>query len=329
MNTTCKHFWLLVAFGVVVLMGDVRLLAAEAASAGASVVTNIGPSPVQQFRELLAMDSTARAEALDLRPPGMREPIEAKVNEYLALPADEREARLQATELRHYLTLLLPLTNRLSLVTQIAEPMRSVVEARLEKWEIMPPQMREEFLENERVVGYFTQFGAMTPAQRNELLRGMPREQRVKLEEDIRRWRGLSETDKNRAFAEFNQIFNLTTEDRAKTLSYLSDAERDAMETTLETFAGLTPEQRETCIQAFQKFASMSLAERQEFLKKADAWKRMTPAEREQWREVVRAVPDLPPLPPGFFPAVATSVPPQTTKSNSVPVGKMTNGGRS
>lgn len=324
MNTTGKQFWLLVLFGVVALASDVRLVAAEAAGAGALVVTNIGPSPVQQFRELLAMDSQSRASALDLRPPGMREPIEAKVNQYLALPADEREARLQATELRHYLTLLLPLTNRMALVTQIAEPMRSVVEARLERWEIMPPQMQEEFLENERVVSYFTQLGKMTPAQRDELLGGMPREQRVKVEEDIRRWRGLSETNKNRAFAQFNQIFSLTAEDRAKTLSYLSDAEREAMETTLDRFAGLTSEQRKICIESFQKFTRMSLAERQEFLKKADAWKRMTPAEREQWREVVRAVPEMPP----FFPPVATSVPPQTMKSNSAPAGKMTNGGR-
>lgn len=327
MNSLRKQMSLLAVLAITAAASAPRLMAADTANVAPAVVTNIGPSPVQQFRELLAMDSATRAEKLDLRPPGMREPIEAKVNEYLALPADEREARLQATELRHYLMLLLPLTNRLTLVTQIPEPMRSVVEARLTKWEVMPPPMREEFIENERIVSYFTQLGTMTPAQRNELIRGMPAEQRAKLEADIARWHNLPQADKNRSFAEFRQLFNLTIDEREKALSYLSDAEREAMETTLETYAGLTPEQRKICIQSFQKFASMDLAERQEFLKKAAAWQRMTPAEREQWREVVRAVPELPPLPPGFFPAVATSSPATPAKTNTVPIRKMTNGG--
>lgn len=327
MNANRTGIWLLVVVAVMAWTSNVALIAADSANAPALVVTNIGPSPVQQFRELLALDSKTRAERLELRPPGMREPIEAKVNEYLALPADEREARLQATELRHYLMLLLPLPNRLALAAQIPEPMRSVVEARLTKWEVMPPPMREEFIENERVVSYFTQFGALTPAQRNELLRGMTADQRTKLEADITRWHNLPQADKNRSFAEFGQLFNLTTEEREKALSYLSDAERQSMEETLETYASLTPEQRKICIQSFQKFASMSLVERREFLKKAEAWQRMTPAEREQWREVVRAVPELPPLPPGFFPAVVTSATPTAPKTNAVPLGKMTNGG--
>jgi len=202
-----------------------------------------------------------------------------------------------------------------------------VVEARLEKWDIMPPPMREEVIENERVIGYFTQLGTMTTAQRKALLEAMPAEQRIKLEADIARWRTMPETLRSRSFAQFNQLFSLTGEEREKALSYLSDDEREAMRTTLETFEGLTSEQRKICIQSFEKFGNMSLAERQEFLKKAGAWQRMTAAEREQWREVVRVVPELPPLPPGFFPAVATSPVPATAKTNSVPAGKTTNAG--
>jgi len=327
MSAIRLRFSLLIACALTLLPGAIGLPAAEPTNGHTLIVTNLGPSPVQQFRELLAMDSRSRAINLDLRPPGMREPIEAKINQYLALPADEREARLQATELRHYLTLLLPLPNRSLLVTQIAEPMRSVVEARLAKWDIMPPPMREEVLENERVIGYFAQLGTMTSKQREELLKSMTAEQRAKLEADIQRWRTLSDVDRKQTFAQFTQIFNLTAEEREKTLSYLSDSERETMEATLETFAGLTPDQRKICIQSFQKFASMSPVERQEFLKKAAAWQHMTPAEREQWREVVRAVPDLPPLPPGFFPAVATTVTPSAAKTNSTPAGKTTNGG--
>lgn len=295
----------------------------------AELPVQLGPSPVQEFRQLLVLNAEERAVQLELRPPGMREPIEAKVKEYLSLPAAEREVRLQATELRHYLSILLPLpsTNRAMLVAQIAEPMRSVIEARLDKWTLLPPPMQEEVLANERVVGYFTQLGMMTTAQRKALLEAMPVEQRIKLESDIARWRALPVHARDRTFAQFNQFFTLTTEEREKALSYLSDDERESMRATLDAFEGLKPEQRRVCILSFQKFANLSLAERQEFLKKAEAWQRMTPAEREQWREVVAVVPQLPPLPPGFAATVAVPVPLAPAKTNSLPAGKTTNGG--
>ena len=325
MRATCQQFRVLALLALLALAGGTPRFAVAATNAAPLAITNLGPSPVQTFRNLLAMDSKSRAEHLELHPPGMREPIAAKINEYLLLPAEEREVRLQATELRHYLTLLLPLTNRAELMGQIDEPMRSVVKARLETWEIMPPAMQAELLENERVVAYFSQLGTMTSAQRKDLLDAMSPEQRRKLEADIKRWRTLSETERSRSFAQFTQLFSLTSEDRAQALTYLSDAEREAMAATLDAFRGLTSEQRDVCIQSFQKFANMNLAERQDFLKKAAAWQRMTPAEREQWREVVRMVPALPPLPPGFIPPFATSDP--ATKTNSTPAGKTTNGG--
>lgn len=310
------------------LWGLIALLVAARLGA-ADVPTELGPSPVQEFRQLLVLNAEERAVQLELRPPGLREPIEAKVKEYLALPAAEREVRLQATELRHYLSILLPLpsSNRVTLLPQIAEPMRSVVAARLDTWNIMLPSMQQEVIENERVVGYFTQLGMMTTAQRKALVEAMPAEQRAKLEADIKRWRAMPEPERGRTFAQFNQFFTLTPEEREKALSHLSEEERESMRATLDAFEGLTPEQRKICIRSFQKFANLSLAERQEFLKKAEAWQRMTPAEREQWREVVAVVPQLPPLPPDFFPAVATTVAPAPLKTNVVPAGKTTNGG--
>jgi len=313
----------------VLLLLAASCVAADSTNASLMIRTNLGPSPVQEFRQLLVLSADERAMQLELRPPGMREPIEAKVKEYRALPAAEREVRLQATELRHYLSILLPLpsSNRLLLLPQIAEPMRSVVAGRLETWNIMLPSMQQEVIESERVMGYFTQLGLMSTTQRKALLDAMPSEQRTKLEADIKRWRALPEHERGRTFAQFNQFFTLTADEREKALSYLSDDEREAMRTTLDAFEGFTPEQRKICIRSFQKFANMSLEERQEFLKKAEAWQRMTPAEREQWREVVAVVPQLPPLPPGFFPVVATPVAPSAVDTN-FPVGeKTTNGG--
>ena len=271
--------------------------ATNAASAPALV-----PSPVQLFRELLVMTPEELAGQLEIRPPEMRAPIEAKVKEYLAISAEERELRLQATELRHFLSLLMPLhpTNRAPLMAQIAEPMRSAVEARLVVWNIMPPQMQEELLANEQVVRHFTQLGVMSAAQRKAMLDDMPADQRAKLEADIARWKALPETTRKGVFAQMSQFFDLTGSEREKAMRNLSVAERDAMKQTLVAFAALTPDQRQTCIRSFEKFAGMSLADRQIFLKKAEAWQKMTPSERERWREVVTRVPQWPPFPPGM-----------------------------
>ena len=289
-----------------VLLGCSQSLLADATNAARSQM--LAPSPVQEFRELLVMTPEARAEQLFVHPPGMREPIEAKVKEYLALTPEDRELRLQATELRHYLSLLMPLhpTNRAPLVVQIAEPMRAAVEARLEVWNIMPPAMQEEMLTNEQVVRHFTQLGVMSAVQRKAMLDAMPAEQRAKLEGDIARWRALPEGTRKGVFAQMNQFFELNAPEREKAMRKLSAAERDAMKQTLVAFSELTPEQRQTCIRSFEKFAGMSLADRQIFLKKAEAWQKMTPSEREHWREVVSKVPHLPPFPPGMEPRIGT-----------------------
>src|SRR5438093_994178 len=71
-------------------------------------------SPVTAFRKLLAMTPAERAQQLASRSPENREALLKKIREYKSLGPDECELRLQATELRWYLTKLLaiPATNR-------------------------------------------------------------------------------------------------------------------------------------------------------------------------------------------------------------------------
>jgi hypothetical protein len=289
-------------------------------------VVDISRSPVQEFRELLVASDSQREMLLLIRPPGLREPIEAKVRAYLALPENERELRLQATELHYYLKVLLPLTNWSQVVTQIAEPMQTVVRDRLTTWQIMPPDMRTNLMDDEHVLSYFSQLATLTSAQRRELIKGMSPEERKKLEAAIAGWRTRPEAERRQAFAMFNQFFTLHAEERAKALSHLSDAEREAMQVALDAFADLPDERRQVCIRSFEKFANMSLEERQEFLKKADAWRRMTPAERDQWRKVVEAVPELPPLPPGMDASIAITGKPAKVNRIAPPPGRVTNG---
>jgi hypothetical protein len=264
----------------------------------------LSPSPIQTFREVLVMTPAEREEFFHIRPPGLREPLEAKINEYLEMSAEERELRLQATELRFYLLQLLPQprTNQIALLSQIAEPMRTLVGARLDTAQLFPDPMRSELFANEQALRVFTQFEGLTELQRRQQLEQMPAEQRRAVEADIDRWRNLPATTRERLTAQLNQFFDLNTEERQRSLAHLSEPERTAMEKTLAAFRELPPAKREQCLRSFARFTSMSLADRQLFLKKAEAWQKMSPAERQQWRELVQQMPATPPYPDGFVP---------------------------
>jgi hypothetical protein len=256
-------------------------------------------SPVEIFRNLLAMTPAERKESLSNRPPEIQKKLLAKVREYESLRPDERELRLRATELQWYLQPLMsvPLTNRAARLERIPEDMRKLVADRLARWDLLPPPMQEELLNNDMTSRYFTQLESASADEKNKILAQMSPERRAKLEAGIGRWRALSPDQREKTLASFNTFFELTPEEKQKALGTLSSAEQRQMEKTLQSYANLTPQQRAQCIRSFEKFARMTLAERQEFLKNAERWKLMTPAERDSWRTLVRFAPMLPPEP--------------------------------
>lgn len=230
-------------------------------------------SPVAFFRQLLVMPVAERSQALANRTPESRARIQAKIREYLALDANERELRLRATELRWYLAPLLrvPAADRAARVAQVPEDLRGLVQARLAQWDLLTTNVQQELIANERTVPYFARLEPPNPAtftpQSQELTQ------------------------------QLNQLFELTPAEKQSTLNTLSPAERVAMEKTLQAFGELPPALRQQCMRNYAKFAGMSAAERAEFLKNAERWAQMSPQERQAWRELVSHVPMMPPMP--------------------------------
>ncbi len=267
-------------------------------------------SPVYFFRELLAMNTTERQAALTNRSPESRTVIMAKLREYAALDADERELRLQATDLRWYLWPLMntPATNRFVQLTNIPAGPRVLVESRLKEWDSLAPEVRKELLENEAARKYFTEIQYLTPERQKQLIAAMKPEQRANLQAGIDKWSRLDEGQRQSLGDRFNQFFALTEKERQRALGTLSDQERRQIEKTLQTFGRLPAPERAECIRSFEKFADLSLVQRQMFLKNAERWRNMTPNERQAWRQVVSKVPsasspgNVPPLPPEFPP---------------------------
>jgi hypothetical protein len=256
-------------------------------------------SPVDFFRELLAMEPAERKQSLSNRPPEIQKKILTKVREYGSLKPDERELRLRATELQWYLQPLMsmPRTNRESRLALIPEEERKLVEERLARWDLLPSPIQEEFLDNELASRYFTQLEFASDEEKTNILNRMSPERRAKLEAGLKRWRGLSAEQREQTLESFKEFFELTPKEKQKVLGSLSATEQRQMEKTLQTYAKLPVQQRLQCIRSFEKFTGMSLEDRQTFLKNAERWKLMSPSERESWRTLVKFAP-LQPLPP-------------------------------
>lgn len=263
--------------------------------------TPVTRSPVDFFRELLAMDGAERRLALTNRSAAVRERLLAKIREYQLMPPEQRELRLRATELRWHLVPLLkmPPAQRPALTTVPAH-LRQLVADRLQQWDLLPPDAQRDFIENEAIVDYFTQAAVPDAAQQQRVLDSLPPARRQQLEMDMARWQDLSASERQKTFERVNRFFDLTPKEQEKALTSLSRTEREQMEKTLRAFEKLPREQRIQCIRSFGKFAGLSAAERQQFLQNAARWGDMTPSERETWRDLVRKLPEMPPLPPDF-----------------------------
>ena len=251
---------------------------------------------VDLFRhKLLAMSPDERDTYLSKRPSEVRQRILDKIQEYLALDPDERELRLRATELRWF---LLPLMRdspdrRDADLAQVPDRIRDLVKSRLIQWEILPPELQHEFLENERAAHYLS---SSTNSASEE---GGFRLQHAHRMKELAQWKSLSEKQRNIIASQFNEFFELTPDEKQETLNTLSDAERAQMEKTLQSYADLSTDQRIECIRAFNEFADLTPQDRAEFLKNAERWSQLTPKERQAWRDLVEDVPKWPPLPPG------------------------------
>jgi hypothetical protein len=266
-------------------------------------------SPVDLFRQLLAMTPEEREAFLTNRPPQTRDRILAKVDEYEALDANERELRLRATELRWYLLPLMqdPPDKRAARLAQVPPNLRELVQSRLSQWSILPPPLQQEFLENERALRYFASV---------DISNGPPLPQTAPANPEAVRWSGMPENQRKIIAASVNQFFDLTADEKAAALNTLSDAERRQMQRTLQAFDNLPPNQRDECIRAFAKFTGMTVPEKQEFLKNAERWSQMSPTDRQAWRDLVVNVPEWPPLPQGFIAPPPTPANLQPTATN-------------
>jgi len=253
--------------------------------------------PVDLFRSLLAMSSVERREFLAKRSPEAQKLILAKIQEYEGLSPDLRELRLRVTELRWYLLPLLsaPVADRAERLGAVPADLRDLIEARLNQWDKLTPELQKQFLENEATIRFYFEMAAGKPAQPGEATNTPAPEN-----SGLQRWRTLSDGQRQEIARHFSEYFDFSPTEKERILHSLSEPERLQIEKTLDTFGGLSHAQRLQCFRSFQKFASFTPEERQQFLHNAKRWEQMSPSDRQAWRNLVSSLSHQPPLPPGL-----------------------------
>ena len=301
MRTTLPVVWMIclsVGSGIFPAQAADQAAAPEAATISAPRVP-LPPMPkpqVSYFRELLALTPARLDAALAAIPEAAQKKLRAKLQEYAALPPEEREARLRVTELRWYLAPLIqtPPTNPMVQLAIIPGEYRQLVQERLQWWDALSPEFQKQLRDRGWTV---PDFPPSRSASATQIAPPLPPGLSDKLQKQLASWLVLPPARRQRMCDRFQRYFDLSPNEKEKTLSALSEAERREMEDTLRAFQKLTPEQRRVCLASFGKFASLTSNERALFLKNAERWKEMSPDDRRTWRTLVTS---LPPLPPGF-----------------------------
>ncbi|MDB6066980.1 MAG: hypothetical protein JWR26_3188 [Pedosphaera sp.] len=247
-------------------------------------------SPVDSFRELLAMKADEREKFLADRPAEIRKRLLEKVQEYDAMKPDAREFTLAATQLHWYLDQFLRTspTNRTAQLASIPEAYRQTVSDRLQQWDRLPPELQKEVLDHKTTSRFFLGQGSdaakvapptppLPPIPLTQLSRVPPQQREL-------------------MYASFRRFFDLPDQGKQKIIGTLPEAERPRMLKTLEALERLPKDQRDRGLQFIGALANMSDAQQQEFFRNAERWKEMPSAERQVWR---RMVDRLPPMPPG------------------------------
>jgi len=256
-------------------------------------------SPVDAFRELLAMDASALRAALSNRNDQARERLRKKISEYKAMDADERELRLLTTELRWYVSRLMqvPATNRTEQLADIRSDLRPLVASRLERWDQVDEELREKYIQSEEAMSLLLKYSKASAGLQQLLVAEVPPAMRATLQQALARLDAMSPVQRARAFDVFENMFTVTAAEKLSALKVMSEVEQKQMEKTLEAFNQLSIERRKTCIRSYEKFVGLTPTERALFLRNVQKWEKMSPKERQEWRELVKNVEILPPMP--------------------------------
>jgi hypothetical protein len=255
--------------------------------------------PVTVFRELLAMSPSERERSLAERSPQIRGRILAKLQEYETMKPEDRETRLRMTELRWYLLsfILLPPSSRADQLALVPEADRKLVSDSLRQWDLLSADQQQEILKYEKTMDDFV--SQRVNATNRVSVQIAPPPLPPDPFQSVSNFIKLPPAQRARMYVSFQHFFDLSEEEKQRTLEALPAQQRLQMANALAIFSRLPKAGREQYLDSLDKLSSLSETERQNFLQNAERWQALSPAEKQAWRTLVNRVPPLPPMPPG------------------------------
>ena len=253
------------------------------------------PSPVETFRKILAMSPPDREKFLAALPLEKREIVMLKLDEYQGLPAEQREERLRALQVSVHVRHLIKVapSNRVERLAALQPTERKLVEARLAKWDELPPALQKEVLTNEIAIRHI----ARSPDFKfNPSLPPFPPD--AKVAKELAHWGKLSDVERTEILNQVEYFMErYSASERAKILAQRSD-----MKPSAALLANLAKEQSERYIAGFKRYNALTPAERQKFLSNVARWQQMSPEQRDSWRMLAKKLSSISPPPPPPMP---------------------------
>lgn len=259
-------------------------------------------SPIDFFREMLAMNESQRQEALNHRSSRQQEVLMAKLAEYEAMPDIEREVRLEVTELHYYLMPLLKESadQRESRLKAIPSGKRLRVLRRLKQWDSLTSSVQQQLLANQQVMNWFIrqeiEWKVPPPLPRSPLRLPFPENQRKFSQEQAQRMEGV-----------FQQFVELPETEQKRSLAGLPGDQRKRILQAANELSEMPSPVRRKCINSYIEILAMSKAEQVAIMRKVAQWQSLSLEEKHALRSFV---PQVPPLPPGLQSAEFPPLPP-------------------
>ena len=257
------------------------------------------PSPADTFRSILGMPEAERQKFLGSLSSQKRQIVLLKLDEYRGLPAEQREERLRALQVRVWVPRLIkmPLSNRVERLAGMQPAERQLIEARLAKWDELPQDKQKELFTNELAIRTIIS----SPEKFNPTLPPFPPDPKVAKE--LKHWFELTAAHRGDVLARFEYFLeDVNPEQRATII-----AQRPGMAKTVAPIASLTKDQRERYLAGLKRFDALTPAERHTFLIRVRHWEKMTPEQRQSWRVLAKKLtpPAAPPPPPTGRPSAS------------------------
>jgi len=282
-------------------------------------------NPMDDFRRLLALTPAERELDLADKSEGFRTMLLGKLKEYDALAPEQQELRIRSTELRFDMMYLLRASpeRRTEKLERMSEDRRKLVQARLEQWDKLSPDLQQDVLEHQSTLSYVVRVDGAPASAKEDVFASMSPEYREKVKTRIEELNSLPKEKRNQMMGAFHSLFDLSDREQQGILEKLNQDERVKLEQKLQEYEKLSPDERKRCMDSARKFNNLSADDQARFMATAERWEKMSEDERNTWRSLIKQMPPLPPgagvppLPPGAKPDTQPfAVPPPPAPKN-------------